>query len=546
MTISLTRVAAPTPTPTTYSAARPTDVDFSAFLGASKTSASASEPAAHDESPAAESPPPESKPEASSNTQENAVEPAESSANNEEDANLDREAEPAESVVDEPESEAERAPGTANDTEATLPDEAEDIAAPVASLDAVARELSAAEHPEAETGEVETGSIAKPASPPGDSEERLESSPVETASVDRAKRRVAPDGEAKTPPVAKESSPPAETSPQPETSSLEEEPVEADLESVKRKRATHEPEPGGKGLGAKEVTPREAGPLPDDETSNQPNGEVASQAKVADRPDPLTEAAHVTADASAAAATSETRSDAREWGKRRDGKQSVAERAPAAGTPETDEPNRTRAPAAPEVRLEPTSPSESTPTAARGDSGVAEVESPRRADPHTHRLVSAQDPAAEVERTAQADRVRLVQRVARAFEAAEARGGPVRLRLSPPELGALRIELTVEGGGLSARIEAETPRARSLLMEQLGTLKERLAEQNIRVEQFDVQLSDEGPNSKWQTPQDAPRRQRHSGQSPSPPRDGDGQDAASDEASRPLPALGNEQLDVTI
>jgi flagellar hook-length control protein FliK len=43
---------------------------------------------------------------------------------------------------------------------------------------------------------------------------------------------------------------------------------------------------------------------------------------------------------------------------------------------------------------------------------------------------------------------------------------------------------------MSARLEAETPAARNLLLESLPLLRERLAQQDIRVERFDVDLMD--------------------------------------------------------
>jgi flagellar hook-length control protein FliK len=88
--------------------------------------------------------------------------------------------------------------------------------------------------------------------------------------------------------------------------------------------------------------------------------------------------------------------------------------------------------------------------------------------------------------------VRFVQRVARAFETAAERGGPLRLRLSPPELGSLRLEVQLRDGTLQARIEAETPEARGLLLEQLPALRERLAQQQVRLERFDVDVRREG------------------------------------------------------
>ncbi len=91
----------------------------------------------------------------------------------------------------------------------------------------------------------------------------------------------------------------------------------------------------------------------------------------------------------------------------------------------------------------------------------------------------------------QADRIRFVQRVARAFESLGDRGGSIRLRLSPPELGALRLEVTVRNGVMNARLETESQAAQSMLLNNLPALRERLAAQNIRIEQFDVTLTDQ-------------------------------------------------------
>ncbi|MBN1853563.1 MAG: flagellar hook-length control protein FliK [Pirellulales bacterium] len=86
---------------------------------------------------------------------------------------------------------------------------------------------------------------------------------------------------------------------------------------------------------------------------------------------------------------------------------------------------------------------------------------------------------------------RFVARVARAFQLAEDRGGQIRLRLSPPDLGSVRIELAVKNGALWATIETETPAARHALLDHLPALRERLADQNIRIEQFDIDVRDE-------------------------------------------------------
>jgi len=90
----------------------------------------------------------------------------------------------------------------------------------------------------------------------------------------------------------------------------------------------------------------------------------------------------------------------------------------------------------------------------------------------------------------QVERARFVRRVADAFRAMGDRQGPMRLKLHPPELGSLRLEIQVRSGVLTARAEAETSAARNLILEHLPALRERLAGQDIKIQHFDVDLSD--------------------------------------------------------
>lgn len=97
-------------------------------------------------------------------------------------------------------------------------------------------------------------------------------------------------------------------------------------------------------------------------------------------------------------------------------------------------------------------------------------------------------PADSAGELSHADQTRLLDRVARAIQVAPQRGGVIRLRLNPPELGSLHLEVSVQRGTLSARLETETQVARTLLLDNLPQLRDRLAEQGIRIEQFDVQV----------------------------------------------------------
>ncbi|MDX1947353.1 MAG: flagellar hook-length control protein FliK [Pirellulaceae bacterium] len=91
------------------------------------------------------------------------------------------------------------------------------------------------------------------------------------------------------------------------------------------------------------------------------------------------------------------------------------------------------------------------------------------------------------------DGMRLLQRVARAFAAAQERDGEVRLRLSPPELGSLRLEVRVAEGGVIARMETETGAARTAIIDNLPALRDRLAEQGVRIDRFEVDLMQRQP-----------------------------------------------------
>ncbi len=115
------------------------------------------------------------------------------------------------------------------------------------------------------------------------------------------------------------------------------------------------------------------------------------------------------------------------------------------------------------------------------------------------------------------DRARFVQRVSRAFQTAHAREGQIQLRLSPPELGSLRISITVHEGVVSAKVEAETTAARNILLDNLPALRERLAEQDIRIEKFDVDVRrDGGQETDNSGPKDRQARQTRADSAPSP------------------------------
>jgi flagellar hook-length control protein FliK len=69
----------------------------------------------------------------------------------------------------------------------------------------------------------------------------------------------------------------------------------------------------------------------------------------------------------------------------------------------------------------------------------------------------------------------------------------------------MRIELSVQQGVLSARLETETAAAKSVLLDNLPALRDRLAAQDIRVERFDVDVRQDssGGQPDWQAQQES-------------------------------------------
>jgi len=100
----------------------------------------------------------------------------------------------------------------------------------------------------------------------------------------------------------------------------------------------------------------------------------------------------------------------------------------------------------------------------------------------------------------QAARVRFVDRVAKAFQSNASSDGSIRMRLSPPELGSLKMEIRIDQGQMTAKVEAETPEARSMLLDNLPALRDRLDQQDVKITRFDVTLTGQSSSGQTNTP----------------------------------------------
>lgn len=64
-----------------------------------------------------------------------------------------------------------------------------------------------------------------------------------------------------------------------------------------------------------------------------------------------------------------------------------------------------------------------------------------------------------------------VDRVSEATQLATQTGRPLRVRLSPPELGSMLIEVAVRNGAMTARLEVQTSSAQQAVLEQISLLR---------------------------------------------------------------------------
>lgn len=89
----------------------------------------------------------------------------------------------------------------------------------------------------------------------------------------------------------------------------------------------------------------------------------------------------------------------------------------------------------------------------------------------------------------QQERVRMIQRIARSFNRITSDGGQINLRLHPEQLGALSMQVKLDGRSMSARLVTETAAARDAILQDLQTLRQRLADQGFEVGNFQVEVS---------------------------------------------------------
>ena len=105
-----------------------------------------------------------------------------------------------------------------------------------------------------------------------------------------------------------------------------------------------------------------------------------------------------------------------------------------------------------------------------------------------------------------------VSRVSRALQnAIQQKGGTITIRMMPPELGQVRVDIQMDGGKVTASFQTESQSIQNLMSRELGQLRLALEKQGLTVERLEVTQRPASTNTSNQTQQES--QQQH--QSPS-------------------------------
>lgn len=153
----------------------------------------------------------------------------------------------------------------------------------------------------------------------------------------------------------------------------------------------------------------------------------------------------------------------------------------------------------PTLEASPTTTVQPTPTASPATMAARQVEAvtvkPAATPASTGAMIE------HIERVARMVNQQMVRRAADG-------GGTLRLRLDPPELGRVKLEVTVEQQHVRAQAVVESGQVRQVLMDHLPDLKQQLAQQGMQLDQFDVteQAVDQHRQSRFAFDQNADGR----------------------------------------
>ena len=154
--------------------------------------------------------------------------------------------------------------------------------------------------------------------------------------------------------------------------------------------------------------------------------------------------------------------------------------------------------------------------------------------------------------TLDASRPEFANRLADSLRSAAHEGQTLRIRLNPPELGSLQIEVSMREGSVTARLDVQSAAAQRTILESLPTLRDALANHGTGISRIDVQISpppsdDANPNFQDRDQAGTQQNGRQDGNGENRQSADDNQQQSNTQPNRPRRrAVYADQLDVAI
>lgn len=83
----------------------------------------------------------------------------------------------------------------------------------------------------------------------------------------------------------------------------------------------------------------------------------------------------------------------------------------------------------------------------------------------------------------------LVDRIAGAVRQSQSTGQQLKIRLSPPELGTLQIEVSLKNGEFTAKLEVQNRHAQKVINDSIAQLKDAISKTGVSLDRIDVQIN---------------------------------------------------------
>lgn len=97
----------------------------------------------------------------------------------------------------------------------------------------------------------------------------------------------------------------------------------------------------------------------------------------------------------------------------------------------------------------------------------------------------------------------LVERVAEGVRQSQSTGQQLKIRLSPPELGTLQIEVSLKNGEYTAKMEVQSSRTQKMINDNIAQLKEALIKTGVSLDRIDVHINTDSTEDQRSSHSDA-------------------------------------------